>query len=353
MKYFNKKNLGFDMSHVINIPLNGQASSMAINNPQMFKDELQKLPFVLKVSFTSDIIGDRFSVEGWSPDKPPENFNNPPLRFLRVDEDFLPLLNINIEEGRNFYPPAAGKTEFIMNKLAIKALGLTDPIGVKGTSYLGKYGEIVGITDNFHFASLHNLIEPLVMEYNLEPKYRNIMIGNMLIRLGPGNTVKNIESLRKTIEKIAPGTTFNYTFLNEKFEQLYKNEASFRDMFKAFALFTIFISCLGLFGLSSYAAESRTKEIGIRKSMGAKTSKIAVLISQQLLAFVIIGLIISLPVGYFYIKGWLQNFAYHINILPWEFIFTTLIALAVAIVSVSFQVVRAGRMNPADSLRYE
>jgi putative ABC transport system permease protein len=353
MKYFNKKNLGFDMSHVINIPLNGRASLMAVNNPQMLKDELMKLPFVLRVSFTSEVIGDRFSVEGWTPDKPPEGFNNPALRFLRVDEDFLPLLNINLAEGRNFYPPSGDNTEFIMNKLAVKALGLTDPIGAKGRSYLGKYGEIVGITDNFHFASLHNLIEPLVMEYNMESSYRNLMIGNMLVRLAPGNSVANIESLRKTIEKIAPGTTFNYSFLDKKFEQLYKNEASFRDMFKAFAIFTIFISCLGLFGLSSYTAESRTKEIGIRKSMGAETGKIAVLISQQFLVFVLIGLLISLPVGYFYIKGWLQNFAYHINILPQEFIYTALIAFVVAIVSVSLQAIRAGRMNPADSLRYE
>jgi putative ABC transport system permease protein len=353
MKYFNKKNLGFDMSHVINIALNGPAAVMAANNPRTLKDELQKLPFVLQTSFTSSVISDRFSVEGWTPDQPSENFNNPSLRFIRVDEDFLPLLNISLAEGRNFYPPSGNQSEFIINKLAAKALDLTDPIGAKGTAFFGTKGEIVGITENFHFASLHNPIEPLVLEYNLNPEYRKLFIGNLLVRLAPGNTVKNLEDLHKAIERIAPGTPFNYTFLDEKFEQLYKSEASFRDMFKAFALFTIFISCLGLFGLSSYSVESRTREIGIRKSMGAKTGKIVALISKQLLFFVIIGLIISFPVGYFYIKFWLQNFAYHIKILPWEFLLTTVTALAVAILSVSFQAIRAGRMNPADSLRYE
>jgi putative ABC transport system permease protein len=353
MKYFNEQNLGFDMSHVINIALNGTAAKMAANNPQTLKNELQKLPFVLKTSFTSTVIGDIFSVEGWTPDQPSENFKNPALRFLRIDEDFIPLLNINLVEGRNFNLPAGNNSEFIMNRLAIKALDISNPIGAKGTSYFGKTGEIVGITENFHFASLHNLIEPLVLEYNLDPEYRKLFIGNMLVRLAPGNTVKNIEDLQKAIEEIAPGTTFNYTFLDDKFEQLYKSEANFRDMFKAFALFTIFISCLGLFGLSSYDAESRTKEIGIRKSMGAKTGKIAVLISQQLIAYVMIGLLISLPVGYFYINGWLQNFAYHIKILPWEFIITALMALVVAIISVCFQAIRAGRMNPTDLLRYE
>jgi putative ABC transport system permease protein len=240
-----------------------------------------------------------------------------------------------------------------MNKLAVEILDINDPIGEKGTSLFGQKGEIVGVTDNFHFASLHNLIEPLVLEYNLNPEFRNLWLGNMLVRLAPGNTVKNLEDLQKSLEKIAPGTTFNYTFLDEKFEQLYKSEANFRDMFKAFAAFTIFISCLGLFGLSSYSAESRTKEIGIRKSMGARTGIIAALISGQLLSLVMIGLLISLPAGYFYIKYWLQNFPYHIDFHIWEFLLTALIAIIVAIISMSYQAIRAGRMNPADSLRYE
>jgi putative ABC transport system permease protein len=353
MRYFNEKNLGFDMSHVINIALNGTAGRMAVNNPRTLKGELQKLPFVLRVSLTSHVIGDRFSVEGWRPDQPSENYNNPSLRFLRVDEDFLPLLNISLAEGRNFNPPAGNNSEFIMNKLAVEILDIKNAPGEKGTSFFGQKGEIVGVTENFHFASLHNLIEPLVLEYNLDPVNRNLWIGNMLIRLTPGNTVKNLEDLRKNFEKIAPGATFNYTFLDEKFEQLYKSEASFRDMFKVFAAFAIFISCLGLFGLSSFSAESRTKEIGIRKSMGAKTGKIALLISSQFLVFVFIGLLIALPVGYFYIKDWLQSFAYHIDIGITEFLLTAIIAVVIAVLSLSYQVFRAGRINPAASLRYE
>jgi putative ABC transport system permease protein len=353
MKYFNKKNLGFDMSQVINISLNGTARDMAVNTPQTLKGELQKLPCVLRTSMTSQVIGDRFSVEGWRPDQPSENYDNPSVRFLRVDEDFLPLLGIPVAEGRNFDHPTGNNSEFLMNRLAVEILDIKNPIGEKGTSLFGNKGELVGITENFHFASLHNLIEPLVLEYNLDPEFRNLWVGNMLVKLAPGNIVKNLEDLKKSIEKIAPGTTFNYTFLDEKFEQLYKSEANFRDMFKAFAAFTIFISCLGLFGLSSYSAESRTKEVGIRKSMGARTGIIAALISRQLLSLVLIGLLISLPVGYFYIKYWLQNFPYHIHIRIWEFLLTALIAIIVAIISMSYQAIRAGRMNPADSLRYE
>ena len=353
MKYFSEKNLGFDMSRIINVSLNGTARDMAVNTPQSFKGELQKLPCVLSTSMTSQVMGDRFSVEGWRPDQPSENYNNPSIRFLRVDEDFLSLLNIRLTEGRNFNLLTGNNSEIIMNKMAVEALDLDDPIGEKGTSLFGLKGEIVGVTENFHFASLHNLIEPLVLENNMDPEYRNLWVGNMLVKLAPGNIVKNLEDLQKSIEKIAPGTIFNYTFLDDKFDQLYKSEANFRNMFKVFALFTIFISCLGLFGLSSYSAESRTKEIGIRKSMGAKTGRISVLISRQLLGFVMVGLLISLPVGYFYIKDWLQNFAYHIDIRMWEFILTAISAILVAIISVSYQAIRAGRRNPVDSLRYE
>jgi putative ABC transport system permease protein len=353
MKYFNEKNLGFDMSHVVNIFLNGPARYMAVNNPQTLKDELQKLPFVLKISMTSQIMGETFSVEGWAPDRPSEDYNNPPVRFLRVDEDFLPLLNIHLDKGRNFNIPPGKNSEFIMNKLAVDALDLKDPIGEKGSSLFGQKGEIVGVTENFHFVSLHNPIEPLVLEYNTDLEFRNLTLGNMLVKLAPGNVVDHLADLKKSMEKIAPGTIFNYIFLDEKFNQLYKNEAGFRDIFKAFAAFAIFISCLGLFGLSSYSAESRIKEIGIRKSMGAKTMKIAYLIGSQFLIFVIISLLIALPAGYFYIKDWLQNFAYHIDIRIWEFLLTALIAILVTFISVSFQAIRAGRMNPADSLRYE
>jgi putative ABC transport system permease protein len=353
MKYFNEKNLGFDKTNVINIELNGSASRMAANNPQILKDELQKLPYVLATSLTSTLIGDRFSVEGWIPDQTSENFNNPSLRFLRVDEDFLKLLNIRLVDGRNFQRPSGTNSEFIINELAIDALNLDDPIGEKGTAYFGTKGEIVGVTENFNFASLHNQVEPLVLEYNLDTEYRKLFIGNMLVKLAPGNHPKNIEELKNTIEKIAPGTTFNYIFLDDKFEQLYKSEVNFRNMIEIFTVFTILISCLGLFGLSSYTAESRTKEIGIRKSMGAKTGTIAFMITSQLLRFVMFGLLISLPAGYLYINSWLNNFAYHIDVRPWEFILTSVIAFLVAIISVGYQAFRAGRRNPIDSLRYE
>ncbi len=353
MNYFSTKNLGFDKSHILNMRLTGELYDWAVNNPQKLKDELANIPVIEGASVTSSIIGDRFSVEGFDPDNLPEEADRPALRFLRVDEDFLDLLKIKLIEGRNFSNPPEGESQFILNKKAVEALGLEYPVGTRGTSFFGQYGEIIGVVDDFHFASLHHAIEPLVMEYNLGNDFRQLWVHNMLIRLIPGDSRDLIPELEKYIKKIAPESDFNFEFIDDRFDRLYQSEANLRDIFKAFALFTIFITCLGLFGLSAYTAELRTKEIGIRKSQGARLSGIVVLLSRQFMAYVLLSVLIALPAGYFYCKDWLQNYAYKISLQPWEFIMAGLIALFIAFVSVSYQAVRAGRMNPVKALRYE
>jgi len=353
MHFFNEKNLGFDKSRVININLNGELRFKAVNNPQTVKAELGKLPFVIGSSVTSSIIGDRFSVEGLAPDSKPEDWEDPSLRFLRVDEEFLELLNIKLLEGRNFNLPPEKESQYILNNRAVQLLDLEEPVGEKGTSFFGQYGEIIGVVDDFHFASLHHKIDPLVLECNADPEFRGLWVGNMLVKLTKGDHIEMIHELEEAIGQFAPGTTFNFEFLDDKLNQLYASEANLRDIFKYFAIFTIFISCLGLFGLSSYVGESRTKEIGIRKSMGANTSAIAILMSKQFLGFVLIGLLIALPSGYFYMNDWLRNFAYKIHLQPWEFLLAGLLALIIAIISISFQAIRAAMKNPADALHYE
>jgi len=353
MNYFSTKNLGFDRSHVINIRLNGDLANWATNNPQKLKDELGKIPVIVKSSVTSSIIGDRFSVERLTPDNWPDDRDRPSMRFLRVDEDFLELLKIKMTDGRNFDLPPEGESQFLLNQKAIEVLALEYPVGTRGTSFFGQYGEIIGTVEDFHFASLHNSIEPLVLEYNLAPDFRRLWANNLLVKIVPGDPGKIINVLEKHIKDISPTTNFNFEFIDDRFDRLYRSEANLRDIFRAFAIFTIFITCLGLFGLSSYAAELRTKEIGIRKSQGARIASIVVLLSRQFMVYVLMSLVIALPAGYFYCKDWLQNYAYKINLQPWEFILAGAIALAIAFISVSYQAVRAGRMNPVKALRYE
>lgn len=353
MNFFLKKDLGMDIENNIIIDLNNQALDMIINNPESLKNELEKLPFVTGTSVISHLPGDRFSVEGLRPDKLPDDTDIPPMRFLRVDEDFIELMDIQLVEGRNIRTPADQQSEFILNKACVKALNLEYPVGMKGTSYFGQHGEIVGICDDFHFASLHNVIEPLVLEINNDSEFRALWYHFLLVKVLPGDMKDIIDKLEKKIEEVAPGTVFNYRFLDENFNLNYKAELKLRALLRVFAIFAIFISCLGLFGLSAYSAKLKTKEIGIRKSHGAHTFSITILLSRQFIFYVFVGLIIALPAGYFYSHNWLQNFAYHINIQIWEFFLTALIAILIAIISVSCQSIRAGLMNPARSLRYE
>ena len=353
MNYFSTKNLGFDRSHVINMRLNGELANRAVNNPQMLKDELAKIPVIESASVTSHIIGDRFSVEGLEPDNWPDDRERPSMRFLRVDEDFLNLLQIRKTEGLNFDIPPEGESQFILNRKAVEVLELEHPVGTRGTSFFGQYGEIIGVVDDFNFASLHHPIEPLVLEYNLAPDFRRLWVNNLLIRLTPGDPRDIIPELEKHINAIAPETNFNYDFIDDRFDRLYQSEANLRNIFRAFAVFTIFITCLGLFGLSAYAAELRTKEIGIRKSQGASLGSIVILLSRQFMMYVLLSIIIALPAGFIYCRDWLQNYAYKITIQPWEFILAGAIALVIAFISVSYQAIRAGRMNPVKALRYE
>jgi len=353
MNFFLKKDLGMDIENVIIIDLNNQAKGMIINNPESLKNELEKLPFVTGTSVISHLPGSRFSVEGLQPDNLPDDTDIPPMRFLRIDDEFLQLMNIKLVEGRNVGIPANKQSEFILNRTCVMALNLENPVGMKGTSFFGQHGEIVGVCDDFHYASLHHVIEPLVLEIHNDPEFRSLWCNFLLVKVLPGDLQNIIQILEKRVEEVAPGTVFTYRFLDENFNFNYKSEQKLRALLRVFAIFAIFISCLGLFGLSAYSAELRTKEIGIRKSHGAHTFGISVLVSRQFIIYVLIGLVIALPAGYFYSNNWLQNFAYRIHFQVWEFLLTGLIAIIIAIVSVSYQAIRAGLMNPARSLRYE
>lgn len=353
MNFFLKKDLGIDLENVIILDLNNQAKGMIINNPESLKDELEKLPFVTGTSVISHLPGDRFSVEGLRPDNLPDDTDIPPMRFLRVDDDFIPLMNIQLVEGRNVRIPDEKQSKFILNKTCVMALNLEYPVGIRATSFFGQHGEIVGVCNDFNYASLHHLIEPLVLEINNDPEFRALWYNYLVIKVLPGDLNYIIRKLEESIEEIAPGTVFNYRFLDENFNANYKSEQKLKSLLRVFAIFAIFISCLGLFGLSAYSAELKTKEIGIRKSHGANAFEISILLSRQFLIYVLIGLIIALPAGYFYSNNWLQNFAYRIHIQIWEFFLTGLIAMIIAIISVSYQAIRAGFMNPARSLRYE
>jgi putative ABC transport system permease protein len=353
MNYFLKKDMGFNKEHIIALTLNGGASELAQENPAVFKQEISKLAFVKNASLVSTLPGDRFSVEGLSPEIPRDDEIYPSIRFLRVDEDFIPLMDIKVIQGRNLKQRSDSLSEFILNEAAVRVLQLEDPTGIKATSYFGQKGEIVGVTQDFNFASLHENIEPLVLEVNYDPEFRNLWYQYLLLRLTPGDISGVVEVIEERMQKMADEYVMNFTFIEDNINKNYKSEDRLKELLQAFALFAIFISCLGLFGLSAFSAQLRTKEMGIRKAMGASIFKIATRISKNFVIYVIFALIIALPMGYYIMKNWLNDFAYHIDIQWWEFFLTGVMALVITLISVGYQALRSGLANPVDSLRYE
>jgi putative ABC transport system permease protein len=347
LELFQNMNLGFEKDKLVAIDLYGGLRRNILQNTEVLRTEFLRNAAIAGVTVISTLPGDRFSVENLRPEGTPEDKDLPSMRYLRVDENFLEILNIQLKDGRNFIRRAEYKPEFILNETAVQALELKEPVGKMGSNFRGTNAEIVGVVKDFNFASLHNTIEPLVLEYN--PAWT----GYLLVKFQGNNTADVLEFLEMKAKEIAPEALFMYTFVDEHLNRLYEGEDRVNDIFQAFSLLAIFISCLGLFGLSAYSAEIRTKEIGVRKVVGATVTNIVVLLTKEFTKWVLISAVIAWPLAYFAMNSWLQNFAYRIDIDVWAFILSGVVAIGVAILTVSYQSIKAAIANPIDSLRYE
>ena len=249
--------------------------------------------------------------------------------------------------GRNFsldHPSDSG--DFILNEAAIRQMGMEDPVGKRFTLW-GRDGKIIGVTKDFNYKSAHKEIEPLCMY--LSPRVMGYIYIKIEVENIPG-TLKNIEKVAKQINPFFP---MDFQFINREYEKLYTAEDKLRTLFTLFALLAIFLSCLGLYGLSSFLAEKRTKEIGIRKAMGSNPWQIMTLFSWDALKWILLSNLVAWPVAWWFMNRWLQGFAYKTEIDIWVFAAAAILVLVIAILSISFEVIRIARINPAVSLKYE
>lgn len=273
------------------------------------------------------------------------------INAISVDYDFIPMMKINILAGRNFSREYStdSSNSVIINETAAKMLGLKDPVGT--TVYADRISptheaKIIGIVSDFHIESLRNKIVPCILSVN-----SSYIPGDIAIKIrNPQQTLKFIKS---TWEEVFPLVKFRYTFYEDDYNALYNDDEKLAEMITIFTLIAIFIAYLGLFGLISFTALMRTKEIGIRKVIGATTFKIVTLLSKEFLKWILIANIIAWPLAYYFMDKWLQDFAYRIEISWWIFALSGGIALLIALVTVSFQAIKAATANPVESLRYE
>jgi putative ABC transport system permease protein len=230
----------------------------------------------------------------------------------------------------------------------VAALDLKQPLGIPCRADAGE-GEapIVGVIKDFHFASLHSPLEPFVLEYR--PSWTNYV----LVKVQGDSFQDVLTFLERKFAEIAPGNLFSYAFVDEVFDRNYMQEIRALDLFKAFSVLALLVSCLGLFGLTVYSAELRIKEIGIRKVLGASGSSIALLLSKNFILWVLLANAAAWPLAYLAMNRWLQNFAYQIEINIWTFIISALLTFLIALITVSYQSFKAAISNPVDSMRYE
>jgi len=270
-----------------------------------------------------------------------------------VDYDFISMLDLELVGGRNFAKEYAtdAKQAYILNEEAIREMGIQDPVG-KRFSYGKRKGTIIGVLKNAHFRSLHVEIEPHVFFF-LSDVSEATQYGVVLIKINGNKTEEALEKIRGVWANINPISPFEYHFLDQKYDSLYRKEKKIGTILNTFTLFAIVISCLGLFGLASFLTEQRTSEIGIRKVLGASESGIVFLLSKQFTKWVLIANLFAWPAAYFVMNEWLKSFAYRINIGIWVFVLSGMLAVGIAIVTVSYQALKAARANPIDSLRYE
>jgi putative ABC transport system permease protein len=266
-----------------------------------------------------------------------------------VDYDYIEMFDIALVEGRSFSReyPTDRETAFIVNQEAVRRMGLVKPVVGKRFGFWDIDGQIIGVMKDAHFQSLHQKIEPLVFKM-FRPWLRR-----MYVKIRSDNISGTLRSLENTWNQMNLGYPFEYRFLDEDFHTLYESEAKLGNVFQSFAALAVFIACLGLFGLASFVAEQKTKEIGIRKVLGSSTTGIIALLNREFLRWILVSCLIAWPVAYFVMQRWIQKFAYRAESTIGVFVLAGGIGLAVALVTVSVQSLKAARANPVDSLKHE
>jgi putative ABC transport system permease protein len=344
LQFFHRKDIGFDKEQVIAVKMYGGM----FDNMSALSDNISRNPAIRQVSFVSVLPGERFPTQPLLQVGNAREADKGSIRVMWADEKLLPTLNIHLKEGRNFSNqfPDVKKNEFLLNESTVKVFGLIDPIG-KQFVFDRDTGTVVGIVQDFNFASLHSGIDPLVIQYQ---PYR---VNYLLAKVSGGNIPSVISSLESSVKQIAPSAVFNYSFVDEQMNRLYESENRMSQIFKGFAAFAILISCLGLLGLSAYAARIRTKEISIRKVLGASVTRVVMLLSKDFVTLVMIAIAIALPLSWWTMSKWLEGFAYKVNIDFLIFLISGAFAIVVALITVGFQGVKAAIVNPVKSLKTE
>ncbi|MBC7919780.1 MAG: ABC transporter permease [Ferruginibacter sp.] len=353
LRYMQHQNPGFDRQQVLTIPM----SRMANQKYEVLKRELLRNPAVTGVTGSTQRLGNNLHQTGvkYQGDGPVRELVS---SQVVVDYDYLSFYRIALVAGRTFsrdFPADNGKTYVINEAMARELLKDTPQASVQslvgqrfGFGFVDTLGTIIGVAKDFNFNSLHHKVETLFLNVRKEWGYSELSV-----RVGAGQTTAAIRSVEATWNRLVTDLPFEYTFLDEHFAQLYQSDRQVSQVVGILAGLAILISCLGLFGLAAYTAERRTREIGIRKVLGASVGSIVALLSRNFLGLVLVATLLAWPLAWWATDRWLRDFAYRVDLSPWPFVLAGVSALLIALLTVSFQSIKAARTNPVKALRTE
>ncbi|WP_425490616.1 FtsX-like permease family protein [Chitinophaga qingshengii] len=352
IQYIQAAKLGYDRENLVYIPIDGDLATQKT----VFRQEALRLPGVMAVS---QMLGNptnltlQTSEIDW---EGRDTQNKSYFMHSTVGYDFISTMHLQIAQGRdfsrNFATDSAG---YILNEAAVKKMGFKDPIG-KSLRFWGKQGQIIGVVKDFHFQSLHNRIEPLVLRLDNSKAsgiFGTFQTGTFLVRIQPGKTRQVLSELEQLNKILNPQYPFSYQFSDREYDRLYKSEEIIGRLSIIFAALAIFISCLGLLGLSIFTAEQKTKEISIRKILGASSLSLFRVLSADFISLVGIAFLIAVPVAWYAMHQWLAQFAYKTSITWWIFALSGLLAILIALGTVSIQAIKTININLVKSLRGE
>ena len=348
LRYIQTTNLGFDKEQVLSLPIR---YSEVLPRYQELKSALLTNSNILSVAAASQLPTNIIEAENIDIENDSETHG---VHYISVDQDFFQVMGIAVQEGRTKLEglnPEPNVNRFVLNELAVKELGWRneEAVGKRMKIRHGnmEMGEVVGVVSDFHFQSLHENIKPLAIEFNPE------MYEYLLLKIAPGKSREAIDFVQGQWKKFAGNIPFDYNFLDQQYDQLYRNEARMGSLFLVFASIASLIALLGLYGLASFTVEKRTKEIGIRKVMGASVTNIVRLLVKDFSGILLIALVIALPLSFYYATQWLASFAYHITLAPAVFVLAGLVNVALALATLFYHGIKAAANNPVTSLRSE
>jgi putative ABC transport system permease protein len=356
VNYLHNKDLGFTKEQIMFFPMRGDNM---VKNQEAFKNEIAQLPGVASVSIGYGFPGDAVAGDEIIVPKNGQEVKQSATQLM-VDYDYIKTLGLQLMAGRDFSKSMGTDKDhaWIINETAVKQLGFGTPekaLGQKLSWHVWnnknpdslKTGQIIGVVKDFNYKSLYDKVETTVLQIFPDAAWK------VAVKMKAANLGATVSEVKNTWSKFTPDYPIEYKFLDENFEQMYQSEDKLRSLLWIFTAMAIFVGCLGLFGLAAYTAERRRKEVGIRKVLGASTGGVAVLLSKDFIKLVFISLLIASPVAWYFMNRWLQDFAYRLDISWWIFILAGVITIFIAVVTVSFQAIKAAVANPVESLRSE